>query len=146
MFDSYKKIDGIDYVEARVAVNYVTGKTSQLESELQQLRDELEAEKKYKSELLAEAVFRTSEIKRLIVDLEALKQERVDNWISVDDRLPKSPGYYFVYTPEFDWGYETFVNTVWMDEDKVFRCGFANVVKWQPLPLDPEYKEGSDDA
>ena len=28
MFDSYKKIDGVDYVEARIAVNYVTGKTA----------------------------------------------------------------------------------------------------------------------
>jgi len=72
-----------------------------------------------------------------------LEQEidRLKRWIPVSERLPEAEGYYIVYTPDFNWGKPEnpcYITTAWMDTDKVFRCGVADVVKWMPLPPIPE--------
>ena len=59
----------------------------------------------------------------------------VQEWISVDDRLPDKPMKCLVYTKRGDCGgYEiTYYN-------QGFNLQYSNVTHWMPLPLEPEVK------
>ena len=59
----------------------------------------------------------------------------VQEWISVDDRLPDKPMKCLVYTKRGECGgYEiTYYN-------KGFHLQYSNVTNWMPLPLEPEVK------